>query len=159
MLIVITSQIYDLYRFQKLKFKHLRIDRKYLELTGLFQKEIEDVRDRYNEDRSDPPIPRNVPPIAGRILWIRQLFRRIESPMEIYKECRRVISHDHMQRCIKIYNALISVFIHYEMIYHKSWYDSSEIVSIIVVYYKMNKIMIKLLNVSIDRFDWHWLRP
>ncbi|XP_048268511.1 dynein axonemal heavy chain 8 [Bombus terrestris] len=124
----ITEALRVVARFQKLKFKHLRIDRKYLELTGLFQKEIEDVRDRYNEDRSDPPIPRNVPPIAGRILWIRQLFRRIESPMEIYKECRRVISHDHMQRCIKIYNALISVFIHYEMIYHKSWYDSSEIV-------------------------------
>ncbi|CAK9824517.1 Dynein axonemal heavy chain 8 [Anthophora retusa] len=115
-------------RFEKLKFRHLRIDRKYLELITLFQKEIEDVRDRYNEDRSDPPIPRNVPPIAGRILWIRQLYRRIEDPMEIYKKCKRVLAHDHMQKCIKIYNALISVFIHYELIYHKAWYDSSEIV-------------------------------
>ncbi|KOX80134.1 Dynein heavy chain 8, axonemal [Melipona quadrifasciata] len=124
----ITEALRIVARFQKLKFKHLRIDRKYLELITLFQKEIEDVRDRYNEDRSDPPIPRNVPPIAGRILWIRQLFRRIETPMEIYKKCRRVITHDHMQRCIRIYNALISVFIHYEMIYHKAWYDCSEIV-------------------------------
>lgn len=117
-----------------MKFQHLRIDRKYLELITLFKKEIEDVRDRYNEDRSDPPIPRNVPPISGRILWIRQLYRRIEVPMEIYKKCKRVLSHDHMQRCIKIYNALISVFIHYELIYHKAWYDSSEIVSKIAVY-------------------------
>ncbi|CAD1473088.1 unnamed protein product [Heterotrigona itama] len=124
----ITEALRVVARFQKLKFKHLRIDRKYLELITLFQKEIEDVRDRYNEDRSDPPIPRNVPPIAGRILWIRQLFRRVETPMEIYKGCRRVITHDHMQRCIRIYNALISVFIHYEMIYHKAWYDCSEIV-------------------------------
>ncbi|OAD58895.1 Dynein heavy chain 8, axonemal [Eufriesea mexicana] len=124
----ITEALRVVARFQKLKFKHLRIDRKYLELITWFQKEIEDVRDRYNEDRSDPPIPRNIPPIAGRILWIRQLFRRIENPMEIYKNCRRVIVHDHMQRCIKLYNALISVFIHYEMIYHRAWYDSSEIV-------------------------------
>ncbi|XP_043247781.1 dynein axonemal heavy chain 8 [Colletes gigas] len=124
----ITEALKVIARFEKLKFKHLRIDRKYLELIALFQKEIEDVRDRYNEDRSDPPIPRNVPPIAGRILWIRQLYRRIESPMESYKKCIRVLSHDYMQRCIKIYNALISVFIHYELIYHKAWYDSSEIV-------------------------------
>lgn len=122
-------QVSYVYRFEKLLFKHLRIDRKYLELIALFQKEIEDVRDRYNEDRSDPPLPRNIPPIAGRILWIRQLYRRIENPMEIYKKCVRVLSHDYMQRCIKIYNALISVFIHYELIYHKAWYDSSEIVS------------------------------
>lgn len=121
--------LFYLYRFEKLKFKHLRIDRKYLELITLFQKEIEDVRDRYNEDRSNPPIPRNVPPITGRILWIRQLYRRIENPMEIYKKCTRVLSHNYMQRCIQIYNALISVFIHYELIYHKAWYDSSEIVS------------------------------
>ncbi|CAL7938026.1 unnamed protein product [Xylocopa violacea] len=124
----ITEALRVVARFQKLKFKHLRIDRKYLELISLFQKEIEDVRDRYNEDRSDPPLPRNIPPIAGRILWIRQLYRRIEDPMEVYKQCKRVISHDHMQKCIKIYNALISVFIHYELIYHKAWFDSSEIV-------------------------------
>ncbi|XP_043790719.1 dynein axonemal heavy chain 8 [Apis laboriosa] len=124
----ITEALRVVARFQKLKFKELRIDRKYLELISLFQKEIEDIRDRYNEDRSNTPIPRNVPPIAGRILWIRQLFRRIETSMEIYKECKRVIVHEHMQRCIKIYNALITVFIHYEMIYHKAWFDSSEIV-------------------------------
>ncbi|XP_076295220.1 dynein heavy chain 8, axonemal kl-3 [Lasioglossum baleicum] len=124
----ITEALRLVARFQKLKFKRLRIDRKYLELTTLFQKEIEDVRDRYNEDRSDPPIPRNVPPISGRIMWIRQLYRRIENPMEIYKQCIRVLSHDYMQRSIKIYNALISVFIHYELIYHRAWYDSSEIV-------------------------------
>ncbi|XP_034179159.2 dynein heavy chain 8, axonemal kl-3 [Osmia lignaria lignaria] len=124
----ITEALRVVARFEKLKFKHLRIDRKYLELIVLFQKEIEDVRDRYNEDRSDPPLPRNIPPIAGRILWIRQLYRRVEEPMEIYKKCIRVLSHDRMQKCIKIYNALINVFIHYELIYHKAWYDSSEIV-------------------------------
>ncbi|XP_076677676.1 dynein heavy chain 8, axonemal kl-3 isoform X2 [Andrena cerasifolii] len=124
----ITEALRVVARFEKLHFKHLRIDRKYLELITLFQKEIEDVRDRYNEDRSDPPLSRNIPPIASRILWIRQLYRRIENPMEIYKQCERVLSHDYMQRCIKIYNALISVFIHYELIYHKAWYDSSEIV-------------------------------
>lgn len=142
--IITTSRLCVLkctYRFQKLKFKELRIDRKYLELISLFQKEIEDIRDRYNEDRSNTPIPRNVPPIAGRILWIRQLFRRIETSMEIYKECKRVIIHDHMQRCIRIYNALITVFIHYEMIYHKAWYDSSEIVSVIFFIRKYKILM------------------
>ncbi|KAK9298339.1 hypothetical protein QLX08_008257 [Tetragonisca angustula] len=87
----ITEALRVVARFQKLKFKHLRIDRKYLELITLFQKEIEDVRDRYNEDRSDPPIPRNVPPIAGRILWIRQLFRLITwTSLNIDEVCKEI---------------------------------------------------------------------
>ncbi|XP_047349430.1 dynein axonemal heavy chain 8 isoform X8 [Vespa velutina] len=115
-------------RFQKLNLKCLRIDRKYLELTNVYQNEIEEMRDRYNEDRSSPPIPRNIPSIAGRIFWIRQLYRRIEGPMNVFKTRKRVITHEYMQKCIKLYNAIISVFIHYEIIYHKSWYDSCEIV-------------------------------
>ncbi|KAF7401630.1 hypothetical protein HZH68_007450 [Vespula germanica] len=115
-------------RFQKLNLKCLRIDRKYLELTKIYQNEIEEMRDRYNEDRSSPPIPRNIPSIAGRIFWIRQLYRRIEAPMNVFKTRQRVITHEYMQKCIKIYNAIISVFIHYEIIYHKAWYDSCEIV-------------------------------
>ncbi|XP_046493196.1 dynein axonemal heavy chain 8 [Neodiprion pinetum] len=115
-------------RFQKLYFRRLRIDRKYLELVTSFQREIEETRDRYNEDRLDPPLPWNVPPVSGRIYWIRQLYKRIENAMGIYKTRPRVITHERMQKCIKVYNALISVFIHYEMIYHKAWYDSADIV-------------------------------
>ena len=34
----------------------------------------------------DPPIDRNLPPIAGRINWNRQLFRRIEAPIRIFQQ-------------------------------------------------------------------------
>jgi len=99
----------------------------------MFEQEIEDIRNRYNEDRSDPPVPRNIPPVAGRILWIRQLYRRTEVPMNMFRSYHRVITHDSMQKCIKIYNALISVFIHYESIYYKAWYDSATIVSFNII--------------------------
>ncbi|KAG5338491.1 DYH8 protein, partial [Acromyrmex heyeri] len=114
--------------FEKLNLKQLRIDRKCIELVSMFQQEIEDIRDSYNENRSDPPIPRNIPPVVGRILWIRQLYKRIEVPMNMFRSHLRVITHDSMQKCIKIYNSLISVFIHYELIYYKAWYDSANIV-------------------------------
>ena len=35
--------------------------------------------------KDDPPIPRDMPPVAGKISWARQLFRRIQEPMEIFK--------------------------------------------------------------------------
>lgn len=136
------------FRFQKLNFRRLRIDRKYLELVACYKREIEETRDRYNEDRLDPPLPRNVPPVSGRIFWIRQLYKRVECPMKIYKTRPRVITHERMQKCIKIYNALISVFIHYEMIYHKAWYDSADVVSsnsgfISIIVLRNNVLLIK----------------
>lgn len=107
----------------------MNIDRKYLELVASYQKEIENIRDIYNENRSAPDISRNIPPIANRILWIRQLYKRIEAPMEIFKSRERIIKHEKTQRVIRMYNVIIRVFIHYEMIHHKAWYDSSEVVS------------------------------
>lgn len=96
----------------------------------MYQQEIEYVRDKYNEDRSDPLVPRSIPPIAGRIMWIRQLYKRIENPMNMFKSHQRAITKELMQKCIKMYNALVTVFIHYELIYHKAWYDSADIVSL-----------------------------
>lgn len=96
----------------------------------MFEQEVEEVRDRYNEDRWNPSVPRNVPPVVGRILWIRQLYKRIEVPMNMYRTHRKVLMYEPMQKCIKIYNALVSVFIHYEMIYHKGWFDAASIVSL-----------------------------
>jgi hypothetical protein len=36
--------------------------------------------------RYEPPIPRNSPPVAGNIMWARQLLRRIESPMQRFAQ-------------------------------------------------------------------------
>ncbi|XP_029675665.1 LOW QUALITY PROTEIN: dynein heavy chain 8, axonemal-like [Formica exsecta] len=87
----ITQSLELIARFQKLNLKQLRIDRKCLELVAMYEREIEDIRDRYNEDRSDPPISKNIPPIAGRILWIRQLYKLITwSSLKISKVCAKI---------------------------------------------------------------------
>lgn len=36
----------------------------------------------YQMHREDPPLARNMPPVAGRIVWVRQLYRRIEEPID-----------------------------------------------------------------------------
>lgn len=56
----------------------------------LFQYEIEKLRDRYNEGRQAPVVPRNMPPVSGRIRWIRQYYSRITEPMEIFKTKTKV---------------------------------------------------------------------
>ncbi|CAG9764101.1 unnamed protein product [Ceutorhynchus assimilis] len=58
-------------RFEKLNFPCLHLEERYLEAMMLFQYEIEKLRDRYNEDRQTPDIPRSMPPVSGRIYWIQ----------------------------------------------------------------------------------------
>ncbi|XP_069678741.1 dynein axonemal heavy chain 5-like [Periplaneta americana] len=94
----------------------------YLELANLFQEEIESLRDNYNEFRQNPQICRNMPPVSGRIKWIRQYYKRIEEPMNILKEKASVIAAPKMRRVIRMYNALTTVFVEYEVLYHKAWY-------------------------------------
>ncbi|XP_018374249.1 PREDICTED: dynein heavy chain 8, axonemal [Trachymyrmex cornetzi] len=87
----IMQSLYLIARFQKLNLKQLRIDRKCIELVSMFEQEIEDIRDSYNENRSDPPVPRNIPPVAGRILWIRQLYKLITwSSLKISNACAKI---------------------------------------------------------------------
>lgn len=109
-------------RFEKLNLDCLNLDERYLETLEMFEKEIELLRDKYNELRQNPAIPHNMPPISGRVVWIRQLYKRIEEPMEIFKTKKRVMQHRTAQKCIQLFNALSCVFVHYEQIYHKAWF-------------------------------------
>jgi dynein heavy chain len=72
-------------RFDKLGLSCLHIENKYLEALDLLQYEIENLRDHYNTFRDNPNLPRNFPPVSGRIMWIRQFYKRIEEPMNILK--------------------------------------------------------------------------
>ena len=35
--------------------------------------------------QGSPPLSRNAPPIAGVVSWARQLLRRVEEPMEVFR--------------------------------------------------------------------------
>ncbi|EEB13574.1 ciliary dynein heavy chain, putative [Pediculus humanus corporis] len=108
-------------RFDKLNLPCLLINRKYLELLDKFYDEIGDVRDRYNEDRQSCPVPKNMPPVSGRIFWVRQLYKRIEEPMDIFKTKKAVIEHPRAQKVIKLYNCICKVFVQYELVHHQLW--------------------------------------
>lgn len=78
------------FRFEKLNLECLHLEERYLEAMLMFQREIEVLRDRYNEERQSPMLPRNVPPVSGRIMWIRHFYSRIEDPMNVFRNKTRV---------------------------------------------------------------------
>lgn len=110
-------------RFDKLQLDCLCMDRRYLDTFVSFEKELEQLKDTFNEQRANPEIPRYTPPTSGRIAWVRSLQARIDMPMDILKKKRCVIEHRNAQLSVKFYNYLSELFMHTEMQLHKGWYD------------------------------------
>ena len=50
-----------------------------------YGRDLESVRKLYQKQCKEPTIARNLPPISGKIAWSRQLYRRIENPMKVFK--------------------------------------------------------------------------
>lgn len=48
--------------------------------------------------------------------------------MSILKSRKCVIQHQKAQAAVKYYNFLNELFLHYQMQYHKAWYDNSDVV-------------------------------
>ena len=65
-------------RFEKLGLPNLGIQEKYARILAHFGRDIEFVSKLYQRNKTDPPIARDLPPVAGKITWARQLFRRIQ---------------------------------------------------------------------------------
>ncbi|KAI8438603.1 hypothetical protein MSG28_011048 [Choristoneura fumiferana] len=113
-----------LHRFEKLQLECLYLEDQYYDLISKYTGEIESIRDRYNEERENPELPRNMPPVAGRIMWIRFYDKNIQHPMNEFQKHDEVITHMNTQRCIKLFNVMYIVFTEYELIYHKAWAEN-----------------------------------
>ncbi|CAG9855812.1 unnamed protein product [Phyllotreta striolata] len=109
-------------RFEKLNLECLHLEERYLEAMVMYNSELDFLRDQYNEERQNPVLGKNMPPVSGRIYWIRHFYRRMIEPMNVFRERTRVMRHRKVQKCIALFNAMSFCFIHYENIYHEAWY-------------------------------------
>lgn len=109
-------------RFERLKNLGLDLHEKYEATLVQYGKELEEIRKIYQHDRTDPPIGRNLPPMAGRITWARQLFSRIESPMQFLQQhAADLLRTVEGKKIVKNYNKLGQVLMEYELLYHRAW--------------------------------------
>lgn len=69
-----------------------------------YGQELAAVQDAYERYKNFPPAARNMPPVAGNILWSRHLLRRIEGPMERFHAYPGVLHTKDSRKLIKTYN-------------------------------------------------------
>jgi dynein heavy chain len=112
-------------QFEKIKDIGLNLKEKYETVLKQFGRELEEVKRVYQSEKEDPSIGRNLPPLAGRIVWARQLFARIEGPMSVFQTaCADLLKAPDAKKIIKSYNKLGHVLMEFEMLYHRGWWQA-----------------------------------
>ncbi|CAH8867793.1 unnamed protein product [Trichobilharzia szidati] len=119
---------YDLYRllsiigqFEKLQLPDLGIDEAYAKSLHHFGQLIDQVGKDYSKFKESPPIGRDMPPIAGKISWAKQLYRRIEGPMLMFNNKVKLMRSKEGKEITKKYNKLAEVLVTYEMVHYRNW--------------------------------------
>jgi dynein heavy chain len=79
------------------------------------------VAKMYRNNRMEPIIARDLPPVAGKIAWARQLYRRISDPMMVFQQQGKCLENPEAKRLIRNYNRLAKVLVEYETLYHRGW--------------------------------------
>ena len=85
--------------------------------------ELERTQQLYERLKEDPPMPRNMPPVAGNITWSRHLLKRIEEPMKQFEENQNVLTGKEAKRIIKMYNKIARTLVAFEFTWYKHWVD------------------------------------
>ncbi|KPP75577.1 dynein heavy chain 5, axonemal-like [Scleropages formosus] len=114
-------------KFERLDIPGLGIDDKYQKVLQNYGRDIEMVSRIYTKQKGEPLIGRNLPPVAGKIMWVRQLFRRIQEPMELFQQHPGVLSTPLAKRIIRSYNKVAQVLLEFEVLYHRLWMRQVEV--------------------------------
>ena len=86
--------------------------------------ELDQVQQLYEKEKHDPPIPRNLPPVAGNITWSRHLLKRIEEPMKQFESNQNVLAGKDAKRIIKMYNKVAKTLVAFEYLWYQAWVQS-----------------------------------
>eukprot|EP00698_Gefionella_okellyi_P008566 TRINITY_DN2129_c0_g2_i1.p1 TRINITY_DN2129_c0_g2~~TRINITY_DN2129_c0_g2_i1.p1 ORF type:complete len:4490 (+),score=1324.74 TRINITY_DN2129_c0_g2_i1:457-13926(+) len=100
------------------------LQEKYMMVFLMYGKDMEYLRDQYEEEKDDPPIPRNSPPVAGNIAWGRQLLRRLEGPMDVFREMPELLRQPEAKPIIREYNKLARALVQFELLWHQGWCEA-----------------------------------
>eukprot|EP00940_MAST-03C_sp_MAST-3C-sp2_P002393 g2393.t1 len=102
------------------------LDDKFTVIFQTYGLELQQVQALYEKHKHNPPIPRNLPPVAGNIMWSRQLLKRIEDPMKKFESNQNVLNTKEAKRIIKTYNKVARTLVAFEYLWYQAWVQSVE---------------------------------
>jgi len=97
------------------------LNAKYLAVFTNFSHDLDAISNMYETLKENPPMPRDAPPVAGRIVWVRHLLKMIEVPMTKFRQHAALMISRDSKAIIKKYNQIAQAFVEYEVLWEKAW--------------------------------------
>ncbi|XP_025098007.1 LOW QUALITY PROTEIN: dynein gamma chain, flagellar outer arm-like [Pomacea canaliculata] len=94
---------------------------KYVEIFNWYEADLEEVQQIYECHKANPQLVRNAPPVAGAIYWSRQLLKRIEEPMKLFRDIKAVTQLADFGRIVRMYNRLATALVTFESLWFTQW--------------------------------------
>ena len=82
---------------------------------------MQHIQEEYNTHKQNPPIARNLPPIASRIAWSRQLYQKLSEPVKQFHLLPGFLEQAESRKAIRGYNRLAQVLVEYELLHLELW--------------------------------------
>jgi len=101
-----------------------RLTNKYEAILQNYGSEIDGITKLFDEQKLNPPIIRNMPPDAGKIIWVRHLFAKLSGPIEEFPP--NLINSKEMKKYIDKFNYVGKNIIIYELYFTQSWCNDIE---------------------------------
>ncbi|GFN77449.1 dynein heavy chain 5, axonemal-like [Plakobranchus ocellatus] len=117
-------------RFSALNLSFLDIEEGYMNILTIYVVELEQMMQIYERDKDDPAIPWNLPPISGRIYWVRHMLTHIAEPLfRLQKSRPSVMKTPEGKRITYKYNKFAFVLAKTEVLFHVAWFKSLDAAS------------------------------
>ena len=97
------------------------LESKRLMVLRHFLGDLEVVSRSYEKLKNNPPLVRNVPPVTSNVLWARQLMRRIESPMQQFRNHQELMDLKDSKKAVKVYNKIARTVVEFEALWELAW--------------------------------------
>ncbi|XP_027742700.1 dynein heavy chain 5, axonemal-like isoform X4 [Empidonax traillii] len=110
-----------LIKLEQIGENNIDLSEKYTIVLQQYSQDLEFIQELYQKEKENPPIPRNVPPVTGKIMWAQQLFRKIDHPMTFLKKKTTLLKTLEMKKVVKSYNKMAAVLLEFELIYYRAW--------------------------------------
>uniref|UniRef100_A0A8C1K9Z1 Dynein, axonemal, heavy chain 5 like n=1 Tax=Cyprinus carpio TaxID=7962 RepID=A0A8C1K9Z1_CYPCA len=125
-----THQVLDLLsKFENGVGRQMDLTQKYMVVLQRYECDLEFVRKLYQREKNNPSSAQFKTPLASKIQWSQNLFKKIHLPMQILKDKLDIMQVTYRQNfhISSAYNKLAAVLLEYEMIHHKAWVDGVEL--------------------------------
>ena len=99
---------------------------KHLLIFHNYGQDLEASKQTYEKNKAAAPWMRNSPPVAGNIMWARQLLRRIEEPMKGFQEHSGILDSKESKKIVKAYNKYGRALVEFETLWCQAWQKSIE---------------------------------